>query len=289
MEAISNATQIHLDGMDLLKERLEGIWMTGDYDLFSRYMQRGAEEFYRRLGIPRGASVLDVACGSGQLALIAARNGARVNGCDIASNWIEKAKARAEAEGLDVEFEYGDAEDLPYTNGQFDAVVTIYGAMFAPQPELVASEMVRVCRPGGLIAMANWTASGFVGRMFRTISKYVAPAGMPPPVLWGDEETVQRRLESKVRDLRLTRRMHRFEYPFPPEDVVGFFRAYYGPMNRAFASLDLSGQKALHRALVDLWSSCNKATGRTTHVDGEYLEVIGHRDADWVTQLTARD
>jgi hypothetical protein len=134
--------------------------------------------------------------------------------------------------------------------------------------------------------MANWTAGGFVGRMFRTISKYIAPQGMPPPVLWGDEGTVERRLKGKVRDLRLTRRMHCFEYPFPPEDVVSFFRAYYGPMNRAFAALDLSGQKALHRELVDLWSSGNKGGGRTTNVDGEYLEVIATRA---LTQTLDRD
>lgn len=273
----TNETTISSTPVDRLKERLEAVWMSGDYDLFSRFMQRGAEEFYQRLRIPPGVALLDVACGSGQIALIAARAGAKVNACDIASNWIEKARSRAALEGLDIDFEYGDAEDLPYTGGAFDAVVSIYGAMFAPRPERVASEMARVCRPGGNIAMANWTAAGFTGKMFRTIAKYIAPAGMPSPLLWGDEGTVRTRLQGKVRDLRLTRQVHRFEYPFPPAEVVDFFRAYYGPMNRAFASLDQPGQNLLRSELVDLWSSHNQAAASATLVEAEYLEVIGVR------------
>ena len=144
--------------------------MTGDYDVFSRFMQKGAEEFFSRLGICPERKSLDVGCGAGQLALIAARSGARVTGCDIATNWIEKARARAVAEELAIVFEEGDAESLPYEDRRFDAVVSLIGAMFAPRPERVALELVRVCRPGGMIAMANWTPGGFIGQMFKTIS-----------------------------------------------------------------------------------------------------------------------
>lgn len=170
-----------------LKRRLTATWNAGDYDTFSRYMEAGAELFYQRLNVAPGSALLDVGCGSGQLALIAARAGARVTGCDIASNWVEKARVRAAAEGLDVRFDEGDAESLPYAEGRFDVVVSLIGAMFAPRPELVAAELSRVCRPGGVIAMANWTPSGFVGQMFKLIAKYIAPSGMPSPVLWGDD------------------------------------------------------------------------------------------------------
>jgi ubiquinone/menaquinone biosynthesis C-methylase UbiE len=137
--------------------------MTGDYDLFSRFMRKDAERFFRRLGVTPGTRLLDVACGAGQLALIAARAGAQVIGCDIATNWLKRARARAAAEGLEMTFEEGDAESLPYADAQFDAVISLIGAMFAPRPDLVAAELTRVCRPGGMIAMANWTPDGFVG------------------------------------------------------------------------------------------------------------------------------
>ena len=262
---------------DQLKARLKTTWMTGDYDVFSRPMQKGAEEFFARLGVKPGARLLDVGCGAGQLALIAARSGANVTGCDIATNWIEKARARAAAEGLTAKFEEGDAESLPYPDASFDVVASVVGAMFAPRPERVAAEFARVCRPGGMIAMANWTPTGFVGQMFKAISKHIAPTGMPAPVLWGDENTVRERLSQGISDLKLTRRMYNFDYPFAPADVVEFFRINYGPMTRAFASLDEKGQQELRTDLVSLWSAHNRATGDRTQVDAEYLEVIATR------------
>ena len=262
---------------DQLKARLKTTWMTGDYDLFSRFMEKDAEQFYRRLGVTPGTRLLDVGCGAGQLALIAARAGAQVTGCDIATNWIEKAQARAADEGLEITFEEGDAEALPYQDAQFDAVVSLVGAMFAPRPELVAAELTRVCRPGGMIAMANWTPGGFIGQMFKTIARHIAPSGMPSPVLWGDEATVRERLSEGIADLKLTRRVYRFEYPFPPDAVVEFFRVNYGPMTRAFASLDVKGQASLRSELVRLWSEHNTAPDNTTRVDAEYLEVIATR------------
>lgn len=262
---------------DQLKSRLKTTWMAGDYDLFSRYMENGAEEFYQRLGIKPGTRLLDVGCGSGQLALIAARSGAQVTGCDIATNWIEKANGRAAAEKLAVTFEEGDAEALPYSDGQFHVVVSLIGAMFAPQPDRVAAELTRVCMPGGMIAMANWTPGGFIGQMFKTISKHIAPSGMPSPVLWGDESTVRNRFREGIADLKCTPRYYLFEYPFSPDAVVEFFRANYGPMSRAFASLDADGQEKLRNELVQLWAAHNKAAGNSTKVEAEYLEVIASR------------
>ncbi len=262
---------------DQLKTRLKTTWMTGDYGLFARYMEKDAEQFYQRLGIAPGTRLLDVACGAGQIALIAARAGAKVTGCDIATNWIEQAKTRAATEGLEITFQEGDAEALPYQDGQFDAVVSMFGAMFAPRPELVAAELTRVCRPGGTIAMANWTPTGFIGQMFKTIARHIAPSGMPSPALWGDEATVRDRFRDGVAGLKLTRSLYRFEYPFPPDAVVEFFRVNYGPMARAFASLDAGGQKVLRSELVRLWSEHNTAAGDTTKVDSEYLEVVATR------------
>jgi SAM-dependent methyltransferase len=203
--------------------------------------------------------------------------GQSVSACDIATNWLEKASERAAAEGLKISFQEGDAESLPYQDGQFDTVVSLIGAMFAPRPDYVAAELIRVCRPGGMIAMANWTPSGFVGQMFKTISKHIAPSGMPAPVLWGDEATVRERFREGVADLKFALRVYHFEYPFPPDTVVDFYRANYGPMSRAFASLEAEGQEKLRSELVQLWSAHNRANGEITKVDAEYLEVIATR------------
>ncbi len=252
--------------------------MDGNYDYFSRFMESSAVEFLDRLGVVPGASLLDVACGSGQLGLIAARRGVKVTGVDIATNSILAARGRAAAEGLDARFDEGDAEALPYADAGFDVVATIFGAMFAPRPERVASELVRVCRPGGTIAMANWTKEGFIGQMFKTFARFIAPPGMPAPVLWGDEGIVRERFGAGVSDLRLTRVTYRFDYPFSPPEVVEFFRNYYGPTTRAFAALGENDRTALRTELVDLWASHNRSSepGRTI-VDGEYLEVVGVR------------
>jgi SAM-dependent methyltransferase len=261
--------------IDTLKTRLKATWMDGNYDYFSRFMTASAVEFLDRLRVDPGTSLLDVACGSGQLALIAARKGAKVSGVDIATNAILAARDRAASEGLDVRFDEGDAEALPYEAASFDVVASLFGAMFAPRPQLVATEFLRVCRPGGRIAMGNWTPEGFIGQMFKTFARFIAPPGMPSPVLWGDESTVKERLEAHVSDLRLTRVIYQFSYPFSPADVVEFFRQNYGPTTRAFATLGAADQASLRKELVELWASHNKAGGRArTIVDAEYLEVV---------------
>jgi ubiquinone/menaquinone biosynthesis C-methylase UbiE len=264
-------------GLNDLKNHLKATWMAGDYDAFARYMEKDSEPFFERLTVQPGSWMLDVACGAGQLALIAARAGVVATGCDIATNWVEKAKQRAAAEGLKATFEEGDAEALPYLPGQFDLVTTLFGAMFAPRPELVAAELTRVCRPGGRIAMANWTPNGFIGQMFKVIAKHIAPSGMPSPALWGDEATVRQRLHDGIAKVECTSRMFHFEYPFAPAEVVEFFRINYGPMSRAFASLDAAGQARLRAELVKLWSDHNVGNEGTTRVDAEYLEVVATR------------
>ncbi len=260
-----------------LKGRLKNIWIAGDYDRFSRFMERGAHDFHKRLNIPAGSKVLDVACGSGPFALLAAREGAVVTGVDIAANSIAKARVRARAEGLAVHFEEADAENLPFDDASFEVVVSLIGAMFAPRPDLVAQELLRVCAPGGTIAMANWTAEGFVGQMFRTISQFIAPSGMPSPVLWGNEATVRERLGAGLRELRLERKQYVFDYPFEPAEVVDFFAEYYGPSKTAFASLGAREAAELREALIELWAGHNKGGEGLTIVHAEYLEVVGTR------------
>jgi len=263
--------------IESLKSRLRSTWMAGDYDRFSRFMENDARSFYEHLDVPPGAHLLDVACGSGQLALIAAREGVRVTGVDIAENLIERAQARSMAENLPARFRVADAESLPFPDASFDVVVSLIGAMFAPRPHLVASELTRVCAPSGTIAMANWTAEGFVGKMFRAIAKFIAPSGMPSPLLWGDEGAVRERLGSQVCELKLARRYYTFDYPFPPSEVVNFFRLYYGPVNRAFASLSRADRKRLHRELEAIWSADNRGRDGFTLIAAEYLEVIATR------------
>jgi SAM-dependent methyltransferase len=263
--------------MEALKTRLKATWMDGNYDYFSRFMESSAVDFLNRLEIKDGDSLLDVACGSGQLALVAARRGIHATGVDIAANLIQAARGRAASEGLDARFDEGDAEELPYREARFDVVATIFGAMFAPRPECVARELVRVCRPGGTIAMANWTKEGFIGQMFKTFARFIAPPGMPSPVLWGDETTVRERLGFDVSDLRLTRVNYRFDYPFSPAEVVEFFRQNYGPTVRAFNALGETEQATQLRAeLVALWTAHNQSSDSArTIVDAEYLEIVG--------------
>jgi ubiquinone/menaquinone biosynthesis C-methylase UbiE len=260
--------------IDGLKARLKETWMAGDYDRFSRYMEQGARLFYEQLDVPAGCQLLDVACGSGQVALWAARDGVNVTGVDLAPNLVQRAQARAQAEGLNAIFVEGDAEALPFEDDGFDFVTTLVGAMFAPRPELVARELLRVCGPGGTIAMGNWTRDGFIGQMFKTFAKFIAPSGMPAPVLWGDEAVVRERLGHGVSDLRMTRRQYTFTYPFPPAEVVEFFRQYYGPTNRAFAALDEAAGRKLREELEELWSRHNRGGDELTVVSSEYLEVI---------------
>ena len=264
--------------MEALKTRLKATWLSGDYGHFATYLEPGALEFLSHINIQPGARVLDVACGAGQTAIPLSRAGAKVTGVDIATNLIEQARARAQSENLDARFDEADAEMLPYDDSSFDIVVSLIGAMFAPRPDLVAAELKRVCRPGGKIIMGNWTPAGFVGQMFKVHGKHVpAPAIMSPPVKWGDEETVRQRFNDGISHLKLSRRLYPFRYPFPPSEVVEFFRTYYGPSHKAFAALDAGKQSALRRELAQLWTEHNTAIDGTTSVDSEYLEVVAIR------------
>ena len=265
-------------GLEQLKQRMRGTWMAGDFGQIARYSAQGAEEFVSRLPISSNTRVLDVACGTGNLAIPATRKGADVTGIDIAPNLLEQARSRAAEEGLKATFEEGDAEQLAHPDSSFDVVMTMFGAMFAPRPEKVASELARVCRSGGLVAMANWTPEGFVGKMFALSSQHVPPPeGIPAPVLWGNEKMVRERLGKYASKIMTTRRTLSFDYPFPPKHVVQFFRDYFGPTQVAFSRLDPAGQAAFAADLEKLWSEHNKGGEGRTSISAEYLEVIATR------------
>jgi ubiquinone/menaquinone biosynthesis C-methylase UbiE len=264
--------------LETLKSKLRATWTAGDFGQIAKAYTRGAEQFIERLNLQSGMTFLDVACGSGNLAIPAARAGAVVTGMDIAPAMVEQARENAKREGLPAQFDEGDAEALKYEDNSFDVVATMFGAMFAPRPELTASELLRVCKHGGRIAMANWTPPGFVGQMFKTTASHVPPpAGMPSPVLWGVEETVRERFGSGVSALEATPRTIIFKFPFPPADVVEHFREFYGPTQKAFASLDEGGQDDLRTDLEKLWTENNRVTDGTTEIESQYLEVIATR------------
>ena len=260
---------------DPIVERVRTTWTSGDFGRIAKGYERGAGEFIARLGLAPGESVLDVACGTGNSTLPAARFGATVTGIDIAPNLLVQAQSRAVRERLSISFDLGNAEEMPYTRGSFQTVVTMFGAMFAARPERAAAELLRVTRPGGRIVMANWTPGSFIGEMLRTTVAYApAPAGIPSPLLWGTEDAVRARLGDGVSSLTFTRRLITFEYPFDPAQVVSEFRLWYGPTLRAFASLDHVNREGLRRDLEQLWTENNRADDGTTRVQSEYLEVV---------------
>jgi len=262
---------------DVLTARAQSTWTSGDFGRIAPSYERGAAEFIARLELEPGDELLDVACGTGNLALPAARAGATVTGLDIAPNLITQAKARAAEEQQSILFDVGDAEALPYADHEFDIAVSMFGAMFAPRPERAAAELIRVVRPGGRIAMANWTPMGFIGEVLKTTQHYAPPpAGMLHPLQWGTEYAVHERLGPGARSIETRQRLIAFEFPLDPVAVVNEFITWYGPMLRAYASLDFAGRNALRHDLETLWTENNRATDGTTYVESEYLEV-------WVT------
>ena len=259
------------------KARLKRTWMSGDFGQIAKHIEGAAAHFISRCGIRPKMHVLDVACGTGDLAIPAAKAGAVVTGIDLAPNLLKQARARAKREGVKVRLDEGDAENLPYHDASFDVVVSLFGAMLAPRPDQVAAELTRVCRPGGRIALASWTPRGFVGEMMQTTARHVPPPAVPPPELWGDETTVRERLGTGIGDLAMTPVTAQLKFPFSVPETVELYRTWFGPTKRAFASLPQEEQEALREDLEDLMARHNKACDGTTHIEAEYLEVVAIR------------
>jgi ubiquinone/menaquinone biosynthesis C-methylase UbiE len=259
---------------DPLTARARSVWTSGDFLPIARSFATGAEEFIARLALRPGESVLDVACGTGNLAIPASRAGAQVSAVDIAPNLIAQARLEASNAGCHVAFEVGDAEALPYPDARFDTTVTMFGAMFAYRPERAATELLRVTRPGGRVAMANWTPEGFIGKMLRAHTAVVPPpAGVPSALEWGKEEAVRSRFAGGVKSLTCTRRTLELRFPFPPAAVTELFATGYGPTVTTLRATDPEGSSRLRDELTRLFQQHNLATDGTTAVAGEYLDV----------------
>ena len=255
-----------------IKDRQQRTWASGDYAAVAARIVLIAEQLADSADLCAGDAVLDVATGSGNAALAAARHGCTVTGVDYVPALLDRARLRARAEDLAVKFEVGDAEHLRFDDGYFDAVLSCLGVMFTPDQEQAASELMRVCRPGGTIAVANWTPTSFVGGMFRTVGAHVPPpAGLNPPGLWGTEERVRELFGPAVSHLRFARRQFTFRFR-SPDDFVDFFRHYYGPVRTAFETAEQPQQ--LHSDLVALVVEHDCATGPTVAIPSEYLEAV---------------
>jgi ubiquinone/menaquinone biosynthesis C-methylase UbiE len=266
--------------LEKVKDSMRTMWMAGDFGVIAKLNSPVAEEFVKRLALPAGARVLDVATGTGNLAIPLAQSGAVVTGIDIATNLLAQARERAAAEGLTVQFDEGDAEQMPYADGAFDATVTMFGAMFAPRPEIVAAELARVLKPGGMLAMANWNPNSFTGKMFRIGSKHAPPPhGLPAPVMWGDETTVRERLTPYFAEIKTELIPIELDKPMSPGEIVDFYRKYFGPTQMAFSRLDEASGAAMAAELVALFTEFNVADdpAERTLVHGEYLQVTAIR------------
>ena len=262
----------------VITARQQKVWSAGDYSVVAARIQVISELLADAADIPAGSRVLDVAGGSGNTALAAARNGSRVVSLDYVPSLLERARERAGAEGLAVETVEGDAQALPFPDGSFDAVVSVLGAMFAPDQRRTAAEMLRVCREGGTIALANWTPEGFIGQLFKTVGAHVPPPpGLTPPPRWGDEDHVRDLLGDDVRDVRTRRREYTWRFT-SPDEFVELFRDFYGPTVVAFAGLEPEGRDALAADLAALARRFDRNAGSgPVAIPAEYLEVVAVR------------
>lgn len=263
-----------------IKQMMKATWEDGDYGQLSQFKKDWDEDFISRLPITAGTKVLDVACGTGYFCILAAKRGGEVTGIDMARNLLEQARRDAKEHGVNIQFDEGDAESLPYEDNSFDVVTSMIGAMFAPQPGKVASELLRVCKPGGIIAMANWTSEGITGGMFAIGPKYVPPPpGVPYPLLWGNEDIVRQRFGTGVKDLKLTRRIWQITFPFDEAKSVDFFAKYFGPVKRTLEALneEPAKRKQMENEFLEFWKKNNRATDGTLLCDAEWLEVVGRK------------
>ena len=259
------------------KEGQQETWSTGNYARIGNPLVIMGELLCEAVDVRSGQKVLDVATGSGNTAISAARRFCEATGIDYVPNLIEQAKQRAAAEGLDVAFEVGDAENLPYPSASFDVVLSTVGVMFTPDQEKAAQELLRVCKPGGKIGLANWIPDSYVGNMFRTVGKHFPPPpGIKPPSLWGTEERLQELLGNGVSSLETTRRTYVFRY-LSADHFIEQFRSYYGPMHKAFDSLDAGGREALESDLKELICAWNVSGDETAILPSGYLEVVAVR------------
>jgi ubiquinone/menaquinone biosynthesis C-methylase UbiE len=263
-----------------IKQRQQQTWASGNFSVVAARIVLVAEQLCESADLQAGWRVLDVATGSGNAAIAAARHGCEVVGIDYVPTLLEDGRQRARAEGLDVTFVQGDAEALPFADGSFDAVTSVFGSMFAPDHERAAAELARVTRPGGTIALASWTPDGFIGELFRTVARHVPPpAGLRSPMLWGTEEYLRELFGERLASLDVAERTFTWKFR-TAQEFVDFFRRWYGPTLKAFAALDGAARDALEADLVALARRFDRNDDSATAIPATYTEAIARTRHD---------
>ena len=274
MTTITTAEPAPTPDLAAIKTRQQATWSSGDYHMIGTQIQIVSELLIEALDVHSTEHVLDVATGSGNAALAAARRGCEVTGVDYVPALLDRARRRAEAEGLPVEFAEGDAEALPFPDASFDVVSSVFGSMFAPDQEKTASELARVTRPGGRIGIVAHTPDGFIGNLFKVIAKHAPPpAGLRSPIQWGTEARLRELFAGKIADLKAEKRFYTFR-DRSPEHFIEYWRSFYGPTLKAFEAVGESGREALEADMVELIGRFNAAEDGTMVVPSEYLEVV---------------
>jgi ubiquinone/menaquinone biosynthesis C-methylase UbiE len=277
MSAVLSASAAPVIDLATVKNRQQAAWSTGNYAVVGTTLQIVGENLCEALDLRSGTQVLDVAAGNGNATLAAARRWCDVTSTDYVSSLLESGRTRALAEGHTIRFQEADAENLPFADASFDVVMSTFGVMFTPNQDKAASELVRVCKPGGSIGLANWTPDSFIGQVFKTIGKYVPPAaGVKSPALWGTKARLEELFGNSSREIRTTSRAFCFRY-LSAAHWIEVFRTYYGPMNKTFGALDAAKQAAFTQDLTSLIESRNRSGDRTLVLPSEYLEVVIER------------
>lgn len=268
-----------LPAIDLatIKARQQAAWSTGNYAVVGTTLQIVGENLCEALDLRAGNYVLDVAAGNGNATLAAARRWCNVISTDYVASLLESGRVRAEAEGHTVRFQEADAENLPFPDASFDVVMSTFGVMFTPNQEKAASELLRVCKPGGKIGLANWTPDSFIGKVFKTIGKYIPPApGIKSPALWGTKAKIDELFGKSARDIRTTNRQFTFRYASPVH-WIEVFRTYYGPISKTFLALSAANQMAFTHDLLALMEHDNCSGDSMLVLPSDYLEVVIER------------
>lgn len=274
------AKQASAPDLAAIKQRQQSVWASADFAVIGVTLQIVGESLAEAVDIRAGERVLDVAAGNGNATLAAARRFAEVTSTDYVPALLDKGRERARAEGLAVQFQIADAEQLPFEDGSFDVVLSTFGNMFAPDHHRSASEMLRALRDGGRIGLANWTPDGFIGRLFKVIGAHVPPtAGLKSPALWGTEPYIVELFGAQAAHIHCARRYFNFRYRSAAH-WLQVFRDFYGPTHKAFAALDGMAQQALERDIIALLEQMNIAGATSLVVPAEYLEVIIDKHSD---------